>query len=342
MAAGPKLGVLLTQMGGPDGLDDVAPFIRSIFADPAMVALPGGAAVRSTLSRLVATTRSPAVRRRYAQIGGGSPIGRITAAQAGALQHELIARGHDAVVAVAMRYTHPDTAHALDTLLEAGVDRLVALPLYPQWCAATSGSSETELGRVLERRPDAPPVTILRGWADQPAYLDLLATLTQAELDAATSVARSGHAGAHDPPTLLFSAHGIPQSLADRGDPYPGQVAATVEGVRARLRGRPGARLTYQSRTGPVRWLGPDTADTVRELGAGGCTSLVVVPVSFVSDHIETLHELDIELADMAHEAGIEQFRRVPVLNDRPEVGPLLADVFETLLDAAPPPSTSP
>jgi ferrochelatase len=329
--------VVLTQMGGPDGLDDVAPFIRSIFADPAMVALPGGAAVRGTLSRLVATTRSPAVRRRYAQIGGGSPIGRITAAQAEALQHALVARGHDAVVAVAMRYTQPDTVHALDTLLDAGVDRLVALPLYPQWCAATSGSSETELGRVLAQRPDAPPVTVLGGWADHPAYLDLLASLTQAELDAATTTSGVDGPDAHAPgPTLLFSAHGIPQRLADRGDPYPDQVAATVEGVRARLRGRPEARLTYQSRTGPVRWLGPDAADTVRELGAGGCTSLVVVPVSFVSDHIETLHELDIELAEIAHEAGIGQFRRVPVLNDRPEAGSVLADVLETLLEAGP------
>lgn len=319
-----SVGVVLAQMGGPAGLGQVEPFIRSVFSDPAVVPLPGGRRVRRAVSSLVAKSRGRKVRERYREIGGGSPIARITADQAELVRDELVSRGCAAEVAVAMRYTQPDTTSAVSVLSAAGVGRLVLLPLYPQYSFATTGSSEAELMRVLATT-GGPPVTTIRSWCEQPRYLDASAELVSEELAKLPGPLS-------DRAALVFSAHGLPERLVRRGDPYPEEVQATMAGVLERLRFEGDVRLGYQSRTGPVAWTGPGTDEVIEELGAAGVEAVVVIPVSFVSDHIETLHELDIELRRVAVEAGIAHFSRVPVLNARPEVGPILADIIEEVL----------
>lgn len=320
-----QLGVVLAQMGGPDSPEAVGPFLRALFEDPAMVATPGGPRTRAALARLVSSTRARSARARYRAIGGGSPIGAVTRTQAERLAAELERRGHTAIVRVAMRYTEPSTEAAVREVLASGVDHLVLLPLYPQRCAATTGSATTELERVLDGLADPPPVSVVGSWSEDPTYLALGAELLRSALDELDHLDELARAGA----VVVFSAHGIPQRLADTGDPYPGEVATTVRGIMRHLDEDVPHLISFQSRVGPVRWLGPDTVTTVGALGAAGCRAVVVVPVSFVSDHIETLGELDLELAEVARRAGITHFVRAPVVGDRPAVGPLLADLCE-------------
>lgn len=317
------LGVIVTQMGGPRDQTEVEPFIRAIFADPDLVPIPGGPAVGRAFGWMVAKVRGPLVRRNYRLIGGGSPILEITTAQARALEQAV---GPDRVrVAVAMRYTRPDTTDAVRTLLRAGVDRIVMLPLYPQYSTATTGSSESELRRVLGTLAPSLPVTVIRTWFDAPAYLDLQAQLVTEAIERLPADERDGVA-------VLFSAHGLPVSVVERGDPYPEETAATVAGVVERVPYEIDARIGYQSRTKPVRWIGPGTEHVLADLAGEGHTTVVVVPISFVSDHIETLYETDMLYRDAAIEAGITRYERAEVMNDRPEVGPMLATILERVL----------
>jgi ferrochelatase len=316
----PEIGIIVAQMGGPATQEAVEPFIRSIFEDPDLVPLPGGPAVSKAFGWAVAKARGPFARRNYRLIGGGSPILDITEAQAQALRDELAVRGHDVPVAVAMRYTEPDTADAVHRLLMAGVDRIVLLPLYPQYSFATTGSSEAELRRTVDRIAPGTDVAVIRTWHDHPAYLALQATLVTEALD-----------GAPDGTPVLFSAHGLPVRVVDRGDPYPDETRRTVDTLTAML-GDVDTHLGYQSRTKPVKWIGPGTEDVLADLAESGHTGVVMVPLSFVSDHIETLYEIDILFRDKASELGITDYRRSAVMNDRPEVGPMLADIVEVAL----------
>jgi ferrochelatase len=315
-----KTGIIVAQMGGPGSQDEVEPFIRAIFEDPDLVPIPGGPGVSKAFGWAVAKIRGPFSRRNYRRIGGGSPILSITDTQAGALREELAVRGYDAPVAVAMRYTQPDTEEAVHRLLMAGVDRIVLLPLYPQYSFATTGSSEAELRRVVDRIAPDTEITVIRTWHDHPAYLALQATLITEALDEAP-----------DGTPIVYSAHGLPVRVVDRGDPYPDETRATIDALSA-LVGNGDARLGYQSRTKPVRWIGPGTEDVLAELAAAGHTDVVMVPLSFVSDHIETLYEIDLLFRDKAAELGITGYRRTAMMNDRPEVGPMLADVVEVAL----------
>jgi ferrochelatase len=272
------------------------------------------------VSGLVARLRAPRVRSRYEAIGGGSPIVRTTQLQADALAAEFDKRGRRVVVAVAHRHSRPDTGAAVDAVLAAGVDRVILLPLFPQYSRATTGSSEAELRRVLSDRKADVPLRVIRSWCEHPSYLDLQARLVD-EICATLPDEELGQG------LVVFSAHGLPQSIVDRGDPYLEEVEATVAGVIGRL-SRPVDSLTaFQSRAGPVRWLGPDVRDVVANAAAGGRTWLGVVPISFVSDHLETLHELDIELKADAAAAGVREFHRSRCLGVDPAVGPLLADI---------------
>ncbi|MCP3991605.1 MAG: ferrochelatase [Actinomycetia bacterium] len=319
------IGVVVAQLGGPERLADVEGFIRSIFADPRLVPLPGGPKTRSALSALVSRVRARRVRSRYEAIGGGSPIVTTTQHQADALAVELDARGHDVVVAVAHRHSTPDTSSAVEVLLREGVDHIILLPLFPQYSGTTTGSSEAELVRLLsERRADV-SLDVIRSWCEHPSYLDQQAQLVD---DMLASMP------AQDPSQALvvFSAHGLPQRIVDRGDPYLEEVEATVAGVMKRLERSVDHVLAFQSRAGPVKWLGPDVRDVVAEAAASGRTWLGVVPISFVSDHLETLHELDIELKAHAEVAGIYQFHRCKCLDVGSGVGPMLADIVEEYL----------
>jgi ferrochelatase len=320
-----RTGIVVAQLGGPEQLADVEPFIRAIFADPLLVPLPGGPRTRSVISRLVSRLRAPRSRSYYDAIGGGSPIIAATQRQADALSAELAGRGHDVVVVVAHRYSRPDTAAAVDAMLAAGVDRVVLLPLFPQYSGSTTGSSEAELRRLLGDRTADLELSVVRSWCEHPSYLDAQAQLVDEMLaDLPDDQLSSG--------LLVFSAHGLPQRIVDRGDPYPEEIAATVAGVVERLQ-RPIDHVTaYQSRAGPIPWIGPDVRDVVDNAPGQGTSWLGVVPISFVSEHVETLHELDIQLRQRAELAGLAEFRRSRCLDVDPIVGPMLADVVEGYL----------
>jgi ferrochelatase len=326
-----RYGVLLFNLGGPDTLDDVEPFLVNLFSDREIIELPLGAFLQPVFARLIAKVRGPSVRRNYASIGGGSPQLRLTRAQADALSARL-SRGKDRVpVAVAMRYWRPSTAEALRELADAGVERIVTLTLYPHYSRATTGSSERELLRALAQ-PEWKGrfrVSGIDRFPEEPAYLDALAATVREALLGFPE-------GARGRVVLLFSAHGLPQRFVDAGDPYVAETEATVRGVLERLAVPNRHVLAYQSRTGPVRWIGPGTEEVLRGLGREGVREVVVVPVSFVSDHIETLYELDQLFAEEARRAGIADYRRSPALNSRPPFIEALAGLVERHLRETP------
>ncbi len=309
-------GVVLLNMGGPESTAAVRPFLEELFSDPAILPLP--AAIRLPLARWIARMRASRVVPRYERIGGRSPLVEITRAQAGALARELRGGGGSWHVEPAMRYTPPRAAEALARLRERGAERLVVLPLYPQYSEATTGSSLRDLERALEAAGMAElPRAVVRSWHDHPGYAGALAEAVREALE-----------GLSDP-VVLFSAHSLPERAVRRGDPYLDHVKATVEAVRERL---PPVRwrLAFQSRTGPVRWIGPGVEETLAALAREGCGAVVVVPVSFVSDHIETLYEIDVEYRALAEGLGIRAFRRAPALNTRPSFIRALADLART------------
>lgn len=318
-------GILLYNMGGPETLDDVESFLRAVFSDRAIIELPLGGALQPAFARLIARVRGPAVRRNYERIGGGSPQLRLTRAQADALETRLnwLVRAPLVRVLVAMRYTRPTIQDALWEFQASGIRRIVTLSLYPHWCRATTGSWLSELHRVVAAR-EGPPfdITHIDRYAEHPFYLDALADTVRRALDRFAPEVR-------DRVTILFSAHGLPQKFVDSGDPYIHDIEATRRGVLERLRVPNPQFLGYQSRTGPVKWVGPFTDEVIEWLGAAGVRELLVVPLSFVSDHIETLYEVDILFRDIAHHAGIVEYRRPDALNLHPLFIEALAEMVE-------------
>ncbi len=316
----PLTGVVLLNMGGPDSLNAVRPFLFRLFSDRDLIPLPAGAVTQPLFAWIVSGLRARKVRRYYEEIGGGSPIGALTEAQRGSLETALRGAGLNCKVYVAMRYWHPLARHAALDMKEDGVSRAVALPLYPQYCGATTGSSLKDLARWLRRAGCTFPVTEVRSYPDHPKYV---AALTET---VSRAIGEAGRDGAF----LLFSAHGVPQSLIDGGDPYRDETERTVAAVMQSFPGIPHS-LSWQSRAGRAVWLSPDTVDEVTRLAREGVRKLIVVPVSFVSDHIETLHELDIRLAAHAKEMGIQSFLRAPAMNDSPRfIDALKEIVLET------------
>ncbi len=304
------------NMGGPDSLDAVRPFLARLFSDRDLIPLPAGAVTQPLFAWIVSRMRARKVRRYYEEIGGGSPIAILTEAQRSALQESLAGTGGNFKVYVGMRYWYPLTKHAVLEMKEDGVTHAIALPLYPHYCSATTGSSLKDLRRWLAWAGCAFPVTEVRSYPDHPKYVAALAETVSSRIREAE---REGM-------FLLFSAHGVPKSLVDAGDPYQAETERTVAAVMRSFPGLPHG-LSYQSRAGRAEWLSPDTVDEVTRLAGQGVRTLVVVPVSFVSDHIETLHELDIRLAAHAEGAGIRTFLRAPALNDRPAFIAALKDI---------------
>lgn len=325
--------ILLLNMGGPAGVDDVAGFLRELFSDPMIIDLPGGAVLRPFLARLIPAVRLRKVRRAYAAMGGGSPILGATERQAEALRRALVSRGHrDIAVEVVMRYTPPRAAAVLARLAARGETRALALPLYPQECRATTGSSLRELELLRDRLAPSLHLEAIRSWHTAPGYISALAGTVRRTLETLPEDVRARA-------VLLFSAHGVPEALPRGGDPYVGQIRETVEAVRASVREALGHdlphRLGWQSRTGPVRWVGPGTNRVIAELA--GTEAVVVVPVSFVSDHLETLYEIDILFAEDARRAGIRHFVRTEALDCEPSFIEALADAVAPRIGAEPP-----
>ena len=313
-------GVVVLQLGGPETLDDVRPFLENFFRDLLADNVPGF--LVRPLAWLIATLRAPYSRRLYASIGGGSPLRAQTQAQADALRDELRRRGHGWPVYVAMRNWRPDTSEMLRAAQADGVTQLVALPLYPQYSFATTRSSVGELGRLLAAQPSyRPSIAVIDEHCDEPSYVEAL-----------TDVTRKALAGFRCPPHdvhIIFSAHGLPLSYIAKGDPYLDQVKRTMAAVLARLQHPGPAHLAFQSRLGPQKWLKPSTDDLLRELGVSGARGACVVPVAFVTEHVETLNEIDIQYREIAREAHIPEFDRACAVRCHPAYIRCLADLAE-------------
>jgi len=302
------------QLGGPDSLDAVEPFLLNLFLDPDIIPMGPLGFLRRPLAKLISSRRSVPVRGKYAEIGGRSPIGTLTERQRGALV-EALSNEIDPVAVIAMRYWHPLTAEAVEELRKAApVDEIVLLPLYPQFSYATTLSSLKEWRRVYGSPEGGPPERTLSQFYDHPLYIQALAQRIGSVLRQFTESSRIH---------LVFSAHGLPMSLVEKGDPYPNQIEATVRMVceegRKQFPGWPQTHLLcYQSRVGPAKWLHPPLTGTIERLGTEGVKEMLVVPISFVTEHIETLHEINIEARENAKKFGIEVFRMMPAVGDSP------------------------
>jgi len=310
-----RVGVVLFQLGGPDSLEAIEPFLFNLFSDPDIIDFPLARLGRKALARLISATRARKVQEHYAHIGGGSPIRRLTEQQARALEGALHAAGLEARCFVAMRYWHPFTAEAVEQLRAAACDEVVLLPLYPQYSATTTGSSLNEWQRCYAGEL---PVHCVENFYQHPLYLEALVEKIEAAL---ARFPRPGEA------ELIFSAHSVPAAVIERGDPYQRQIERTVELVMQRGGWPNSYRLCYQSKVGASRWLQPSLRQTLRELAAQGRKQVCVVPVSFVSDHVETLGEIDHEAREQAGRLGITRFEMTAGLNDSPTFIAALAEV---------------
>jgi ferrochelatase len=309
-----RVGIVLFQLGGPDSLDAVEPFLLNLFLDPDILPLGPLGLLRRPIAKLISSRRSVPVRGRYAQIGGRSPIGELTERQRQRLV-DAVSPHIDPVAVTAMRYWHPLTSEAVDVLRKAGpLDELVLLPLYPHYSYATTLSSLKEWRRVYGNPNGGPPERTIEHYYNHPLYIQALVQRIGSVLRQFSDSSRI---------YLVFSAHGLPMSLVERGDPYPKQIQETVrltcELGSKEFPGWPRKHLLcYQSRVGPAKWLQPPLTGTIERLGHEGVKEMLVVPISFFTEHIETLHEINIEAREEASRLGIETFRMMPAVGDSP------------------------
>jgi protoporphyrin/coproporphyrin ferrochelatase len=324
MTARKKIGVVLFQLGGPDSLGAVSPFLYNLFCDPDIIQLPMGWLLRKPLARFIVWRRLDHVRHAYQEIGGRSPIGLLTERQARALEGALAPQA-DARAVIAMRYWHPTTQEAIKKLCDFAYDELVLLPLYPQYSFATTRSSLKEWNRCF--RPDGRPVRMIEHFFSHPQYIEALVEKISVTLT---------HFDNPEQATLLFSAHSLPVSYIERGDPYQNQIVETVRLVMQAGKWPNRRILCYQSKVGRQKWLEPSLLDTITACAQSGQKHLVVCPVAFVTEHIETLHEINIEARKEAGKQGIEQFEMVPSLNDSPLFISALADLVRKACDLSP------
>jgi ferrochelatase len=319
-----KLGVLVFNLGGPETLRDVKPFLYRLFSDPEIIRIKWSP-LRKAIAYMIATLRKKKSEGYYTLIGGGSPLRRLTEEQAAALEQELKRRGLDAQTFVGMCTWKPFMSEAVERVAQSGVDRLVVLPLFPQYSFTTTRAGTELLRRLIAARPALKTVNTswISTWAEHPTYIESFCSSISKELVKFREP---------DNVQLLFSAHSIPESYVREGDPYLEQTKASVERIMERLGRKNPYELSFQSKIGPIKWLGPSTNDVILDYGKRGIDNVLVVPISFVSEHIETLYELDILYQKVAKEAGIPNFRRVPALNSDPTFIRALADVVQETL----------
>ena len=314
MAGKKRVGIVLFQLGGPDSLKAVEPFLMNLFLDPNIIPLGPLGLLRWPIAKLISSRRSIPVAGKYAEIGRRSPIGILTERQRARLV-EAVSPYIDPVAVVAMRYWHPTTREAVETLRNAGpLDEIVLLPLYPHYSYATTLSSLKEWRRVYGPPREGLPERTIEYFYDHPLYIRALVDNIGKMLRQFPDSSRID---------LVFSAHGLPMSLVEKGDPYPLHVAETVRLVceqgASRFPNWPRKQLLcFQSRVGPAKWLQPSFVDTLHRLGHEGVKEMLVVPISFVTEHIETLHEINIEGRADAAKAGIALYRMMPAVGDSP------------------------
>ena len=312
---------MLFQLGGPDSPESIEPFLYNLFCDPDIIDFPFARIARQPLAKLISVTRARHVAHHYAAIGGRSPILEHTNRQATALEAVLRAEC-DARVVVAMRYWRPFTDEAIRLLEPHAPEQVVLLPLYPQYSRTTTGSSLNEWRRKFHANGWNPVVYAVEEFHEDEAYLD-----------AVVEAVRTALAGADSREfDFVFSAHSVPVAVIDGGDPYQRQIERTVELVWQRGGWQGRRHLCYQSKVGASKWLRPSMHETVARLGAEQRKRMLVVPISFVSDHVETLHEIDIEHREQARGLGIEDYRMAPGLNDSPRFIAALAGLVRRAL----------
>lgn len=324
-----RLGVLLLNLGGPDNLEDVRPFLYNLFSDPEIIRLPSPL-LQAPLAWLISTLRFKKSQDNYKKIGGGSPLRRITEAQGAALRSQLQQNGHDVNVYIGMRYWNPFTEEAIAQIKQDKIEELVVLPLYPQFSISTTGSSFRLLDRIWQADPELQKIkyTVVPSWYDNSGYLQSMANLIEKTLEKVKNPSE-----AH----IFFSAHGVPVSyIEEAGDPYQKEIESCAALIMSKLNRANPYKLAYQSRVGPVEWLQPYTDIAIKELAEQGVKELVVVPISFVSEHIETLEEIDMEYREIAEHAGIETFARVPAPDTDPTFIQALADIVVKALGDRP------
>lgn len=309
-------GLVLLNMGGPDSLRAVRPFLYNLFSDRDLIQLPAGALLQKPFAFMISRLRAPRVRVNYAAIGGKSPLLEWTRKQAEGVAGKL---GPQVKPFVAMRYWRPRAEECLRRMKREDIKQAVVLSMYPHYTGATGGSSIRDFAAAAARIHPELKYSVISEWHDWPAYLDALANRVREGLEKFHELVR-------DEIPVLFSAHALPQKFIDDGDPYLEHVMSTVRGVMERLGDQPW-RLGFQSRSGPVQWMAPDTLEVLDQLAEEQVLGVLIVPVSFVCDHIETLQEIDFEMRMHAEKVGLPRFERAPSLNDRQDFLQALTDL---------------
>lgn len=300
-----KHGIILLNMGGPEKLEDVQPFLNNLFSDRDIIRL-GPAFLQKYIARYIAHKRAPKSRDIYRKIGGASPLKKTTLSQAKALEEVLNKTDSDNyIVTIAMRYWPPFADQTIAELLDQGVEKITALTLYPHYSKATTGSSFSEVKKSIEKLAPSMPIQYIKDWPEQPSYIKALAANITAGLEAFNDQVVE----------IVYSAHSLPTSYIKEGDPYVDHLMDTINGIEkiTNIKGK----ICYQSRSGPVEWLSPSTPEMIQTLADEGCKNILMVPISFVSDHVETLYEIDIQYKEKAKELGIE-LRSSASLNTNP------------------------
>jgi ferrochelatase len=315
-----RIAIVLFNLGGPDHPEAVQPFLFNLFNDPAIIGAPGF--IRWALAHFISRRRAPIAQEIYARIGGRSPIMPETELQADGLSARLSELG-EVKTFIAMRYWHPRARETAKAVLDFKPDEIVLLPLYPQFSTTTSESSLKEWSIEATRIGLKAPSHALCCYPTQSGFVEAMADLVQSAL---------GKAEARGAPRILFSAHGLPERVIAGGDPYQAQVEMTADAVMAKL-ARPDVDwlVCYQSRVGPLKWIGPSTDKEIERAGADG-VPLIIVPIAFVSEHSETLVELDIEYKHLADESGVPFYVRVPAVRNHSAFLDGLADMVRTSL----------
>ncbi len=327
MSQGPT-GIVMMNLGGPKNLNEVNPFLKQLFADREIIQLPA----QNFLGPFIANRRTKSVQQNYDDIGGGSPILDWTELQGRGMVERLDRMSPETAphkFYVAFRYINPFSEDALKQMKEDGVKRAVAFTQYPQFSCATTGSSLNELWRASRRvgLQDAFDWSVIDRWPTQSTFVEAMTETVRQGLAEFSDEER-------DDVLIVFSAHSLPMSVVNRGDAYPAEVGATTHEVMQRL-DRPYEHLVaYQSEVGPVPWLGPSTETVIEQLGKKKRKNVLIVPIAFTSDHIETLHELDIEYGELAEEVGIENYKRAPALNGMELFQDALAEIVRDHLQS--------
>ncbi len=309
-----KTAVVLFNLGGPDSLESVQPFLFNLFNDRAIIGLPQP--LRFLIATLISNRRAPTARHIYEQMGGRSPIVPQTLAQTSALQTAL---GEGYKIFTCMRYWHPMADEVAKEVAAYQPDKVVLLPLYPQFSTTTTGSSAKDWGKAAARIQLNVPTHLVGCYFEHAGFAKAQAALLSAALQELDT---------SKPYRLLFSAHGLPEKIVADGDPYQWQVEQSVAAVMKQLSNVGNAEVVncYQSRVGPLKWIGPSTDDEIKRAGKDGLP-IVLVPIAFVSEHSETLVELDIEYRELAHEHGVPNYVRVPTVQAHPAFIDGLADL---------------